>query len=347
MTVARRVLVPAIERTPQPPPPGARVRALAGATMGTTWSVQFNAPASIDVLDVQAMVQSALDRVVQQMSTWQPDSVLSHFNEARAGTWHELPVEFATVLQCALDLARDTGGAYDPTVGALVNAWGFGPAGDATSCATSIPVRGPACETSAGDVINSARHLCGHTRLTFDAAQARVQQPGGIYVDLSAIAKGFGVDEVARVLEAGGVDSYLVEVGGELRGFGVKADGLPWWVELERPPMHEGAPIVIALHGLAVATSGDYRRFVHDGEKTYSHTIDPRTGRPIENGVASVTVLHASCMHADALSTALTVLGAEAGLAYAEARGIAAHFIERTPQGFAEHMSSAMRAMLD
>lgn len=322
--------MPAVERTPQPPSPDARVRALAGVTMGTTWSVHFSAPPSVDELGVQTRVQSALDRVVQQMSTWLPNSVLSRFNEAPAGTWHPLPQEFATVLECALQIARDTDGAYDPTVGALVNAWGFGPR-DASRSTTR----------------DSARHLCGYTRLTFDAPRTRVQQPGGTYVDLSAIAKGFGVDEVARAMQSIGIDSFLVEVGGELRGQGVKADGLPWWVELERPPLHDGAPIVVALHDLAVATSGDYRRFAHEGGTTYSHTIDPRTSRPIANGIASVTVIHASCMHADALSTALTVLGAEAGLTYADERAIAAHIIVRTPEGFVEHMSHAMRAMLD
>jgi thiamine biosynthesis lipoprotein len=191
-----------------------------------------------------------------------------------------------------------------------------------------------------------------------DAEHQRALQPGGVYLDLSAIAKGFGVDQVARYLSRQGVDSYLVEVGGELRGVGIKPDALPWWVELEQPsPLQQAtqatqasAQTVIALHGLSVATSGDYRRYftVHtDGQTThYSHTIDPRSGEPIQHGLAAVTVIHRDCITADAVSTALNVLGVEHGMAFAIARSIPALFITRTINGFAEHITPEFTALL-
>ncbi len=173
-------------------------------------------------------------------------------------------------------------------------------------------------------------------------------QPGGLLLDLSSVAKGYAVDQLGRCLERHGVRHYLVEVGGELRGAGMKPDGEPWWVELEGVPGTAGGPArpVVALHGLSVATSGDYRRFFQNGAQRASHTLDPRTGYPIANGVASVTVLHASCMAADALSTALGVMGDEAGLAFAEEHGLAARFLLRRQAGLAERHSSAWRALL-
>ncbi|ALD93712.1 Membrane-associated lipoprotein involved in thiamine biosynthesis [Cupriavidus gilardii CR3] len=170
-------------------------------------------------------------------------------------------------------------------------------------------------------------------------------------IDLCAIAKGYAVDAVSAWLSARGVSHHLVEIGGELRGEGVKPDGMPWWVELESPPAADDAAAdaartVVALHGLSVATSGDYRRYFDSGGRRYAHTLDPRTGYPVSHALASVTVLHRRCMMADALSTALTVLGPEAGMAFATQRGIAARMLLRTPSGFTERMSPAFAAML-
>ena len=183
--------------------------------------------------------------------------------------------------------------------------------------------------------------------MQFDAATRRLYQPGGVQLDLSSVAKGFAVDQLARALRMQGASHFLVEVGGELRGAGVKPDGQPWWVTLEGvPDAGEQAATVVALHGLAVATSGDYRRhYLHRGARA-SHTLDPRTGYPIQNNVASVTVLHAECMAADALSTALSVLGLEAGMRFAEAHNLAARFLLRGPDGLEEASTSAFKAML-
>jgi thiamine biosynthesis lipoprotein len=222
----------------------------------------------------------------------------------------------------------------------LVNLWGFGPAGRYDQAGFYAP---------AGDAIAAALERRRASQPRLDRPGRRLYQPGGAILDLSSVAKGYAVDCLAQRLEALGVRHYLVEAGGELRGAGVKLDGQPWWVELEGVPDAAGSSVtqsVVALHGLAVATSGDYRRYFHHARRRASHTLDPRTGYPIANGVASVTVLAPTCMAADALSTALTVMGLDAGLAFAEARGLAARFLLREPQGLREVHTPAWRALL-
>ncbi|VCU70751.1 Thiamine biosynthesis lipoprotein ApbE precursor [Pigmentiphaga humi] len=315
--------------------PHARVLAMGGATMGTSWSVRFVDDGGLPA-DLEARAQAELDRVISQMSTWLESSDLSRFNAAPAGSWHALPPELYTVMEQALAVARDSGGAYDPTVGPLVNLWGFGPEGEHGRPDAQAVAR--------------VRGRVGWQRIELDAAGRRARQPGGAYVDLSGIAKGYAVDAVARCLRRAGVPAYLVEIGGELVGHGVKPGMEPWWVELERPAHEHGVrqavPTRVALHGLAVATSGDYRRYASDGQGIYSHTIDPRSGAPIANGLASVTVLHPECMAADALATALTVLGLDEGLPWAQRRGLAALFVARTADGFLETMTPNFAAMM-
>ncbi|HWU94416.1 MAG TPA: FAD:protein FMN transferase, partial [Sphingomonas sp.] len=189
----------------------------------------------------------------------------------------------------------------------------------------------------------AARAVSGRAHIEQDDRRARRSAPATL--DFSGIAKGHGVDRVAEMLRSMELPDFLIEVGGELRGEGIKPDGQPWWVDLEPVPGSSLAPLRAALHGLSVATSGDYRRsFAHDG-RDYAHTLDPRTGRPLENGIASVTVLHSSCMLADAWATALTVLGPE-GMALAERDGLAVHMVIRDGAGFTEHLSLALLAML-
>ena len=182
----------------------------------------------------------------------------------------------------------------------------------------------------------------------FDRAAARLLQPGGALLDFSSVAKGYAVDRLARCLEQHGVRHYLVEIGGELRGAGMKPDGQPWWVTLEGVPGADSpaTATVTALHGLSIATSGDYLRYFEYGSGRASHTLDPRSGYPIANGVASCTVLHPSCMAADALSTTITVLGPDAGPVFAEERGLAARLLLRRPGGLEERTTTAYRAML-
>ncbi|CAM4392159.1 FAD:protein FMN transferase [Bordetella tumbae] len=289
--------------------------ALAGATMGTTWSARLALPPHLTIDAVRAAIQQALDKVVAQMSTWDSASDLSRYNCADQG-WQPLPHDCLHVLQHALQLAADTQGAYDPTIGPLVNAWGFGPPPYAS-------------EPPSADTIAGLRQRCGWQRVRLDRDGMCGWQPGGIYLDLSAIAKGYGVDLAAQALNALGVTHYLMEVGGELRARGRRPDGQPWRVAIEVPDGSNDHALNLVLSDLSIATSGDYRRYRDSAMGRFAHTIDPRTGQPVSNGVASVTVIHADCMHADALATALTVLGERDGMAYAHRHRLAALFIVR------------------
>ena len=314
-----------------------RIATLAGASMGTTWSATAVLANGFDAALVQRL-QAALDDVVAQMSHWEAGSNLGIYNRSEAGSWHVLPEAFARVIGYALWVRSASNGAYDPCAGALVNLWGFGP---------NQRYDQPEFHLPSSAEISAVLARGDGTRVRFDPVTRRILQPGGVELDLSAVAKGFAVDQLARTLDAAGVNDYLVEAGGELRGAGVKPDGQPWWVELESVPGEDsGAPMVVALHGLSVATSGDYRRQFRKGGVRASHTLDPLTGYPIANRIASVTVLHQECMAADALSTALSVLGPDEGLAFAERHQLAARFLLRAPGQLEEVTSSALRAML-
>lgn len=333
---SRRVAIPRVLDACAPPDPAATLRRVSGPTMGTTWSVAAMCPPGVGHDVLVREVTACCDRVIAEMSTWVESSVLSRFNRS-AGEWQALPGWFGTVLGCALDVARASGGAYDPTVGPLVDLWGFGPSGRPAG------VPDPAA-------IDAARARCGWNRLDLDRATGHARQPGGMALDFSAIAKGFAVDAVADRLAALGVQSALVEIGGELRGRGVKPDGQPWWVGVEAPP-GAGASVpcelLVALHGLSIATSGDYRNgYVLDG-RWHSHTIDPRTGRPVAHDLCSVTVLHRDCMQADALATAIMVMGADEGHALATALDVPALLVRRTPGGFDALQTPALDLLLD
>jgi FAD:protein FMN transferase len=341
----RRVLLPQTI-SDEAAPPGAVARHFSGLSMGTSWTVHLleNAtPGRAGSVDLQQGLQQQLDLVVAQMSHWSEDSDLGRFNRAEPGSWHSLPAAFCEVLAFAMHVAQASGGAYDPCAGALVNLWGFGP---------RQRYGQPGFQSPTPETVAFLLSQQGRRRLALDLPARRVRQPGGLLLDLSAVAKGYGVDRLARYLDSQGIHHYLVEVGGELRGAGSKPDGQPWWVMLEQvdgvaDTMPQPPEMLLALHGLSVATSGDYRRFFRDGATRFSHTIDPRSGMPISNQLASVTVVHAECMAADAWSTALTVLGPEAGLALAEEQGLAARFLLRHGDGVRETLSSQMLAMLD
>lgn len=288
--------------------------------MGTDWSLQAVAPPR----DAAAIVQRALDLVVAQMSQWEPDSDLSRFNRAPAGAWQAVPPELLQVVEAALAIADASGGAFDPGLGRLTEAWGFGSAGPVAARPD------PSIAAPRGGI-------------AFDRQAGKLRREEGASLDLSGIAKGYGVDLAAERLRDAGVRHFLIEVGGELRGEGIRPDGHPWWVDVEPPPGWNGLPWRIALHDLSVATSGDYRRGLEIEGRRYSHSFDPRTGLPIRNGITSATVIHRSCIMADGWATALTVAGPAAALDMADAHGLAACLIadER------EYVSRAWRAMLD
>jgi thiamine biosynthesis lipoprotein len=335
------VLIPArfSAATQAGPDAGAALQTLRGQTMGTSWSASCALQPGADIAALQRCIQQALDEVVSQMSSWDAGSQLCRFNAAPAASWQFLPDAFFEVLACAHSLAQQTQGAYDATIGALVDCWGFGP----QAVRETVP---------SDDEIRAALQRAGWSRLQIDAERRAALQPGGLQLDFSSIAKGYGVDCMAACFEHAGLHHYLCEVGGELRGQGCKPDGSPWWVELEAVP---GISVGqsrwrLALDGLAVATSGDYRRYYERGSRRYAHTIDPRNGRPLRAPPAAVTVIHGDCMRADALATALTVLGLQDGMAYAERHDIAALFVIRCsgrPDAVEEFPSSAFMAMLD
>ena len=307
---------------------------LGGETMGTFWSVQFADPLRRDLHALHATAEQALDLVVAQMSTWEPNSEISRFNDAPAGTWVPVSKEFMDVLQCAVETAHVSAGAFDPCVGRLVSLWGFG---------------AHASDHTSRSQITDALHLSNFRHLQVNPADRTVLQTGHISLDLSAIAKGFAVDLLASRLQEHGVSAALVEVGGELFAFGESSRGGAWNVLLETGADEDGAlgdPRVIALNGSAVATSGD-RWFRHERDnRLVSHSIDPRSGEPIANSVAAVTVIHQKTMQADALATALSVMGINQGLAFAHAHGIAARFVERTADGAREHFSDSFERHL-
>ncbi len=313
----------------------ASVHALHGETMGTTWTVKLVASPRADLHGLHAGIQQHLDRVVAQMSTWEEASDLSRFNRAQAGTWQRLPSEFFTVLSCALEIAQASEGAYDPTIGPLVDAWGFG----ASDRRRSIP--GPSA-------VEAARARVGWQKLILQPDTRTALQPGAIALDLSAIAKGYGVDLVARHLRAIGIEAALIEVGGELHGYGRKPDGSAWQVMVEAFPdaTSDMEPCVLALEGIAVATSGDHWHAFEQEGKSYSHTIDPRMGRPADHVPAAVTVIADDAMHADAWATALTVMGATQGFAFANAKHLAARFVVRGDKGVVTTMTPAFQARL-
>lgn len=303
----------------------AHIFALAGETMGTTWTVRFAAGGGLDPAALRTAITARLDDIVAEMSHWAADSHLSAFNRAPAGSWHILPRDFAAVIAAGLDVADRSAGAFDPTIGRIITLRGFGPE----------QISSPPDEAA----IAAAHAAAGWRRLAFDHAAYRLRQPGGMSLDLSGIAKGYAVDAIANLFGAAGIRHWLVEIGGELRGDGIRPDGDPWWVDLEDPPGAALPRLRIALHGLAVATSGDYRRG--------AHTIDPRTGRSTTHGLTSVSVIHDTAMLADAWATALTVLGPDDGFALAARERLAARFLCRTSLGVEERLTPALAAMIE
>ena len=313
----------------------AGIATLGGETMGTRWSVRLVAARNADLHALHAGIEGQLALVVQQMSTWESGSAISLFNRAEAGSRHALPDALRRVLQCALEIAAASEGAFDPTIGPLVGLWGFG-----AHARSGAP---------AAAELQHERTRVGWQRIYIDPDTGSLLQPGDVQLDLSAIAKGFAVDLVAAHLRDRGVNAALVEVGGELYGYGSKPDGTPWRVLVEAGPEeddHSLEPRVLSLDALAVASSGDrWHHYARDGQR-YTHTIDPRTGAPRMQAAAGVTVLAEDTMHADGWATALTVLGSDDGHALAQRLGLAARFLDRSDDGLQERMTDAFQAHL-
>tara|TARA_R110001599_G_scaffold325504_1_gene537650 strand:- start:19498 stop:20556 length:1059 start_codon:yes stop_codon:yes gene_type:complete len=291
---------------------------LAGETMGTRWHVTVVPGAnSPDAAVLQQGIEAVLDDVNASMSTYRSDSEISLFNAFETDQWFAISNEFYAVLSTALAIGWQSNGAYDVTVGPLVDLWGFGPAG---------PVAAP----PADDIVTDVLERVGQEHLRLDGDGPRLLKRSPVELDFSSIAKGYAVDRIAQWLDSRGVDRYLVEVGGELRLAGLSGRGDPWHIAIERPDSSTRAVEQgLSLTDVGLATSGDYRNFfVIDGQR-FSHSIDPRRGYPVAHELVSVTVVHPSAMIADAWATALVVLGYEDAMAVAQEQGLAVYFIRR------------------
>ena len=306
---------------------------LSGPTMGTAYHITVvDVPATVERAELQSAIDAELAAVNQEMSTYIPDSELMRFNRAPVGETVEISTHLAAVLARALEIYRHSDGAFDVTVGPLVNLWGFGP--------------NPEPETIPGDdQIAALQAVVGSDALNLQGTRLSKARP--VEIDLSSIAKGHGVDRVAELLEARGIVNYLVEVGGELRTAGRNPQGKAWRIGIERPSAGQVVQKPIEVSGKAVATSGDYRNYYERDGKRYAHTIDPRTGRPVEHRLASVTVIADTCAAADGYATALNVIGAEAALKLAEEQQLAVFLLVKTDSGFEERASSAFQPYLE
>jgi thiamine biosynthesis lipoprotein len=283
---------------------------LKGEALGTAWAATVVTRAALEpgkVADLQRRTESTLERVDRGMSTWREDAEIVRFNRRSGPQPFRFSPETRRVVVAALELARETGGAFDPTVGPLVALWGFGP--------------GAAESDPSDEQLERARARVGWRHLAWDEEGRLTGRVAGVDLDLSAIAKGYAVDAVFGELARERPLGLLVELGGEVRALGAKPSGEPWRVGIENPiAPGSGLEAVVALTGGALATSGDYRQVQVVAGERRTHVLDPRSGRPVSNGVASASVVAPTCMEADAVATALMVLGPDAALAFVEDR---------------------------
>ncbi|RTR37105.1 FAD:protein FMN transferase [Shewanella canadensis] len=309
----------------------AEMVSLSGNTMGTTYHIKVVPNEQLPEANLlQAEVDLALEKVNDQMSTYRPDSELSRFNNMSHEETVTISADTAFVIAEGIHLYKVTGGALDITLGPLVNLWGFGP----DKRPTKLPSQA---------VISAAKAKTGIEYLHLKGNKLSKTNPD-LYVDLSSIAKGFGVDVVAALLDKYQVSGYLVEVGGELSVFGQKIDDSPWRVAIEQPDVDDREiQQVIAPGDMAVATSGDYRNYYEEEGRQFSHLIDPRDGYPIDHRLASVTVLHKQSMVADGYATAMMVMGTQASLELAKQEGLAIMLIEKQDDGFKVFYSDAFK----
>lgn len=317
----------------RPEPDAPDIYQLDGRTMGTSYRVLITEfPAQVAGEALAAGIAERLQRIDKElMSTYEPTSELSRFNQSPSQQWFAVSRELAVVMQEALQVSELTGGAFDVTVGPLVDRWGFGP--------QMRPTEVPDDET-----IQRLLSEIGYQQLQVSLDPPQLWKDSDVKVDLSGIAKGYGADYVADYFDSLGMDSYFIEIGGELRIKGKRKDGSAWVPGIERPvngtpEIHE---IIYTRHeALGIAGSGDYRNYFEQDGQRYSHEIDPSTGRPIRHNLAATYVIADTAMRADALATAFMVMGAEAAMALAEEIGLAAYFIVKSENesGFDSHYS--------
>jgi thiamine biosynthesis lipoprotein len=300
---------------------------LRGETMGSAWTVRIAGKLPVPAAVLQQGVQAQFEAVDQALSTWRPGSALSRFNENDSGEWLDIDPELAAVVSYALSLAEASDGAYELTIGPLVNLWGFGP----------DPTRDVAPPVAA---IEAARARVGWHQVQVDLAARRARKAPGVRIDLSSLGKGRGVDRVVQYLDAQGVANYLVDLSGKLRARGVNPSRRPWRVAVEQPGADDPSGAArtvgeaVALRDASIATSGDYRKFFESGGRHYSHIIDPRTGWPVTHATLSATAIAKTCMEADALATVFMVMAPDAALRLAAAHATPALWISRAGGAF-------------
>ena len=319
-----------------------RATVLHGEGLGSTWTVKLRAPTTVNSAEIQQGIQSRIESVFHSISRWDDTSEMSALNASPRSDWQPVTDELIEPLRYSLTLAADTDGAFDPTVAPLVDAWGFGKTGRRF-------------EPPSPEALSAARSRVGFEKVALDTDSHRVRKPAGMQIDLSSMQHGRGADAVAEYLNSLGIDNYMVDVGSEIRAHGQSAEGGAWHVAIERPSAPDatipaatnGFEHVVSLRNAGIATSGNFRYFFDYNGRRYSHRIDPRTGEPVPHDLVSVTVIDPICMHADALATALTVLGPDEGFDYASRRNIAALFISKSGDALVEKMTPQFASYLN
>jgi thiamine biosynthesis lipoprotein len=328
--------------------PSLVLQEIRGNTMGTTYTVQYRTVRTAALTDLEkqniaAAIGKRLDEVNNLMSNFRPESEISRFNASRSLEPFPLSPRTREVIALSLKVSDLSGGAFDITVGPIVNAYGFGAANRSSDPLTTT-------------TLAPLREYVGYRLLQFDSrASTLAKKDPRVYCDLAAVAKGYGVDQVAEVLDGFELEHYLVEIGGEVRAHGQNDEDRPWCIGILKPLDNAGRDLSdsVGLADLSMATSGDYRNFYRENGKRISHTIDPRTGLPIDHNLASVSVVASTCAEADAWATALMVLGPEEGFEFAIARNLPAlflirdnsgNFLEKTTPDFLEFLQKKSRS---
>ena len=308
---------------------------ISGLTMGTTYSITLPTAYEEKRKELDMGISSILDDINQKMSTYISDSEISVINKSVGNEWLPISKELYLVMQSAQRISEQTNGAFDMTVGALVNLWGFGP------IPSPVSIPDP-------DKLEMMLDTSGYTLVYLRSnPYAFKKEHSDTYIDLSGIAKGYAVDQISLYLEQHDIDNYLVDIGGEVKAKGQNGLDQTWRIGIEKPDINSREiQQIIKLENMAMATSGDYRNYFIIEDVRYSHTINPATGWPVEHFDSSVTVLNESTMIADALATALVVMGPEKGLSYAESQGIPALFIVIIGDQSTEHYTNAFMPYL-
>ncbi len=316
--------------------PVSKSLSISGQTMGTTYSITYQPiPDGPERHLLSGEIETILAEINQSMSTYSDDSELSRFNQADTGADIALSKELFQVINHAVGISQLTGGAFDITVGPLVNLWGFGP----EPVQRQLP-----SETE----LLMLMQYTGYEKLHIESGNRIVTKSiDNMYVDLSGIAKGYAVDRLAQHMDTHDIQHYLIDIGGELLGKGLNDSNKPWQIGIEQArPLSRDIQRIVSLNNNAMATSGDYRNYYERDGVRYSHTIDPQTGKPITHALASVTVLHESCMHADAMATAFMIMGPDATLELANQQQLPVYLIVKSENGFVERYNDLFSAYL-